>query len=504
MFRRGAHRDEGGFTLVELVVGMTLMMTVTLGLARVTDSGLKGTQEINDRGVLTSVATAEIEAVRVAAFDSLVAPSTTTRNVDATDEVPIAHAVTRTISWKTGSTTVKDIDVEVTWKEGDSPRHVSLSTLRYPGGSGPAVANVGPTAAFTTDRSTGSAPLTVTFDGSSSSDSDGSIVRWEWTFGDGTSATGAAVSKTYSANGGYSAVLKVTDDDGATAVTSRVITVAPNSAPNAVLVASQTSGHGPLSVTFTGTGSTDPEGGALSYTWAFGDGTTGSGSSVAKTYSTYGTFTAVLTVTDPGGLTDAASTTITVTTNRAPFAIFAVVENSLTVTVDGGSSTDADGDPLTYSWDWGDGTADATGVTASHTYAALGNHTITLSVNDGLADATTTNKPCLISAASFRNPASNATANYIDLKGNKQAQSSSFTFYATSNQQCATMALALPYRTGTYSTTLNLISGTTTKNWSRTVTLGSSYTWDAYPGTTYTATMSSTGGSVLTYLFAGQ
>jgi hypothetical protein len=66
------------------------------------------------------------------------------------------------------------------------------------------------------------------------------------------------------------------------------------------------------------------------------------------------------------------------------------------------------------------------------------------------------------------------------------------------------MALALPYRTGTYSTTLNLISGTTTKNWSRTVTLGSSYTWDAYPGTTYTATMSSTGGSVLTYLFAGQ
>ncbi len=55
---------------------------------------------------------------------------------------------------------------------------------------------------------------------------------------------------------------------------------------------------------------------------------------------------------------------------------------SLSCTFDGSGSSDPDGDHLTYSWDFGDG-ATASGVTASHVYAASGNYTVKLTVNDG-------------------------------------------------------------------------------------------------------------------------
>jgi PKD repeat protein len=55
----------------------------------------------------------------------------------------------------------------------------------------------------------------LTFDGSSSSDSDGSIVSYEWDFGDGTTTTGAIVTHIFKAPGTCAVTLKVTDDDGA-------------------------------------------------------------------------------------------------------------------------------------------------------------------------------------------------------------------------------------------------------------------------------------------------
>ncbi|MGI5238369.1 galactose-binding domain-containing protein [Dactylosporangium sp. CA-139066] len=90
-----------------------------------------------------------------------------------------------------------------------------------------------------------------------------------------------------------------------------------NRAPTAVASANRTSGQPPLTVAFSSAGSSDPEGGALTYQWAFGDGGTSTQANPSHTYTTNGTYTARLTVTDPAGNSGSASATVTVG-NTAP------------------------------------------------------------------------------------------------------------------------------------------------------------------------------------------
>lgn len=73
--------------------------------------------------------------------------------------------------------------------------------------------------------------------------------------------------------------------------------------------------------------------------------------------------------------------------NGAPVADASVSCEQLECTVDGGGSSDPDGDALTYSWDFGDGNA-GTGETTSHTYDSAGPRTVTLTVSDGAEEAT--------------------------------------------------------------------------------------------------------------------
>ena len=80
------------------------------------------------------------------------------------------------------------------------------------------IANKPPRAAPTTTPTSGTAPLTVSFDGSSSADSDGSIATYLWTFGDGSTA-----SHTFTGAGDYTATLEVTDIQGATGSTNIII-----------------------------------------------------------------------------------------------------------------------------------------------------------------------------------------------------------------------------------------------------------------------------------------
>ena len=66
-----------------------------------------------------------------------------------------------------------------------------------------------------------------------------------------------------------------------------------NQAPTAVASATPTSGTAPLNVAFSAAGSSDADGSIASYQWAFGDGTTGSGPTPSKVYSSAGRFTAI-------------------------------------------------------------------------------------------------------------------------------------------------------------------------------------------------------------------
>jgi serine protease len=67
--------------------------------------------------------------------------------------------------------------------------------------------------------------LSCTFDGSASTDSDGTIESYSWTFGDGNSASGEIVSHTYANDGTYTVTLTVTDNDGDSDSTSQQVTV---------------------------------------------------------------------------------------------------------------------------------------------------------------------------------------------------------------------------------------------------------------------------------------
>ena len=82
--------------------------------------------------------------------------------------------------------------------------------------------NEPPTAAFSYSCD----ELACSFDGSASTDSDGTIVSYSWAFGDGNNGSGATVNHSYANDGSYTVTLTVTDDDGATDSTSQVVTVA--------------------------------------------------------------------------------------------------------------------------------------------------------------------------------------------------------------------------------------------------------------------------------------
>ncbi len=92
--------------------------------------------------------------------------------------------------------------------------------------------NVLPLASFTRSPSSGQAPLQVRFDATLSVDADGTIARYDWTFGDGGEASGPETTHIYESSGLYEAVLVVTDNRGASASQARMVDVAdPHGGP---------------------------------------------------------------------------------------------------------------------------------------------------------------------------------------------------------------------------------------------------------------------------------
>jgi PKD repeat protein len=376
---------------------------------RVADMAAQDTGTLDGWGVRTSTAGCDVTANTPPAASFTAAP----------DPAPTASTVTftSTSSDSDGSVASQawDLDNDGQFNDGTGPTAsrsfakagtytVRLKVTDDRGASSVATrvvtaTNRAPAAAFS---SAPAAPLTgdaVTFS-SSSSDPDGTIASLSWdlnndgTFGD---ATGATASRSFAKAGTYTVGLKVTDDNGASTTVTHQVTVG-NRAPAAAFGASPDPAPTGTTVTFTSS-STDPDGTIASTSWDLnGDGTYGdaTGTTASRSFAKAGTYTVGLKVTDDSG--DSATITHTVTaTNRAPVAAFSsapaapLTGDAVTFS---SSSSDPDGTIASQSWDLNnDGTfGDATGASASRSFAKAGTYTVGLRVTDDNGDSTTVTK----------------------------------------------------------------------------------------------------------------
>src|SRR2546425_42852 len=242
------------------------------------------------------------------------------------------------------------------------------------------------------------------------------VLTYAWNFGDGTTATGNPGAHTYiTSNVQYTLTVTVSDGHGHSVTSSATINVVAdrNTAPSInSLTSSPSSTWTTLPVELTGTVS-DPQGNALLWQWDFNnDGVidksyttplTSPGQTVVRTeayqYTTAGSAKAKLTITDqppPGQTPKTTFTTVTtsVAANTAPTltALSSSPSSSIPgqdVTVSS-TSNDANGDKVSYTWDFGDGTtlSGQTGffggpISGTHAYTTTGTFEVVLSVNDG-------------------------------------------------------------------------------------------------------------------------
>jgi len=241
-----------------------------------------------------------------------------------------------------------------------------------------------PAAIFTYSPSTPYTGETVTFNATLSYDLDGTIVSWDWDFGDFTAGTGDVTTHVYGDDGIYMVTLKVTDNDGLSDITSADIFVL-NRPPVVIFTENATTVLTGEVIHFDASGSDDPDGSIMSYFWDFGDGTSASGVIVDHAYADDGIYMVTLTVTDNDDASASQTTTKTVL-NRPPVAKFTesaeIVLTDEVIYFDASKSFDPDGYIASYFWDFGDGTFGAFGVTVEHSYAGREIYTVTLTVTD--------------------------------------------------------------------------------------------------------------------------
>jgi PKD repeat protein len=174
--------------------------------------------------------------------------------------------------------------------------------------------NQEPTAAFTPPTCTTGQPCQFT-DGSS--DSDGTVVEWEWDFDDsGAGSTLQHPTHTFDQSGSYTVKLRVKDDDGAQSdeveheVPVNDPPPPPNGAPTATIGSISCNG---MSCTFVDD-STDPDGDETitQWSWIFGDGGTSDLQNPVHEYAAPGDYSVTLEVTDDQGATDSDDDNVSV------------------------------------------------------------------------------------------------------------------------------------------------------------------------------------------------
>ena len=252
---------------------------------------------------------------------------------------------------------------------------------------------------------------TVHLSGALSTDSDGpNPLTYAWTMVASPAGSAAALINATAVNpdfvvdaAGTYRIRLVASDGIASSAPDEVVVSTQNSAPTANAGPDQTRRVGDTAV-LNGAASSDPDGNPLTYVWTLLGRPKGSAAAIVRdsqvtpnlVLDQQGTYIAQLVVND--GLVNSAPDTVVITTGNTPPVANAGPDQSVfigdLVTLNGSSSTDVDGDPLTYAWTLtgkpaGSAAVLANAGTASPSFAVdkAGSYTAQLVVNDGTSNS---------------------------------------------------------------------------------------------------------------------
>jgi PKD repeat protein len=225
---------------------------------------------------------------------------------DATGTAPLNVSFTNSsrgtidiYAWDFGDGTTSQ-EASPTHVYSEPGTYVATLTVTGPGGSDSAtsanaieVTHPAPIASFTESRTSGTAPLTVSF----TSTTAGAVDVCTWDFDSGMTATGCQAVQTFSTIGTFSVMLTVAGPGGIDSVTKSDLIVTNGPPPVANFTSDTTAGEAALSVSFSSLSTGD----ISAYHWDFGDGTTSAEVNPAHSYTTPGTYDVSLTVSGPSG-----------------------------------------------------------------------------------------------------------------------------------------------------------------------------------------------------------
>jgi len=229
----------------------------------------------------------------------------------------------------------------------------------------------GPAVDFIADKTTVGVGRVVTFTDLSSN----SPTNWVWDFGDGTTGTGAKPDHVYRTTGVYDVTLTASNPDMTNSRTkNQYITVL--NIPRADFSADKTRGGTPMDVNFIDQSSGSP----VSWKWDFGDGATSTEKNPVHQYTTLGSYTITLTVSNANGQDTTAKTAYIVTT-QAPVAEFKADRQVGKAPFVVHFTDLSNGNPTSWSWEFGDGTG-SNEQNPNHIYMNEGAYDVRLTVTN--------------------------------------------------------------------------------------------------------------------------
>ncbi len=249
------------------------------------------------------------------------------------------------------------------------------------------------TSGFTPVYTSGCSPLVDSF----SNTSTGPVTGYFWDFGTGITSVVKNPSASFTSPGTYIVKLTVFGPGGPVTSTQTVTVYPP---PAVSFYASVTTVCPGDPVTFTST-TVGGAPGPVTYTWSFGDGTLSTATSPVHIYSTSGYYNVTLYATSSAGCTKFLTVAKYIHVTVPPVPNFTVNSNYVCITPGTVTFTDSSVGvpPLTYSWDFGDGSGPSTLKNPPHTYTAAGTYTIKLTVTDGNGCTATITKPAFVTIA---------------------------------------------------------------------------------------------------------